>query len=413
MERIDLHNYEAFLLDYSEGNLATEDLVLLKVFILEHPELEIDLNDFDLPYIPPEKESADFKDTLKRPETGVEDEELLNYLEGRLSSEERALFELKLKEDKVLANNLELYRRTILAVEPLIVVDFKAILQKTDDDLVLNNKLIAYVENQLTHSEKTEFEKELGSNPALQKELQIFSKTILVADQSLLYPDKEALKKENKVIVLFNLRSAGLMAAAILLLLGMAFIYRQYSSKEKIDSGLSKKNETRSDKQAPVNNPTVAAPGQEELPVNVDNVGTGEKKLARNDIKPGLQPSEQKDIPETTENVQPEIAHISEEEKTETPQTTEQTEIAVAVAKKENNVDSITNRQNFLTLSYDLDGEDDFSGTKRQNKKGGLWKRAVQVAKQANKMGVKSIDGQEDSENKYRLSFNSFSVGKK
>jgi len=176
---------------------------------------------------------------------------------------------------------------------------------------------------------------------------------------------------------------------------------------------LSKKNETRSDKQAPVNNPTVAAPGQEELPVNVDNVGTGEKKLARNDIKPGLQPSEQKDIPETTENVQPEIAHISEEEKTETPQTTEQTEIAVAVAKKENNVDSITNRQNFLTLSYDLDGEDDFSGTKRQNKKGGLWKRAVQVAKQANKMGVKSIDGQEDSENKYRLSFNSFSVGKK
>lgn len=43
MSRINLNNYEAFWLDYLEGNLSTEDTAELMLFISQHPGLDIDL----------------------------------------------------------------------------------------------------------------------------------------------------------------------------------------------------------------------------------------------------------------------------------------------------------------------------------------------------------------------------------
>ncbi len=446
MNTIDLHNYEAFLLDCSEGNLAAEDIVLLKAFVVEHPELEIDLDDFDLPYIPAENHAADFKNALKRTETGLTDEELLNYLEGNLSAEECFLFELKLEKDEVLANELELYRKTILAADIDSAFNFKVALKKTEEDLVLNNRLILYVENQLTPTEKIEFEKELGLNSTLQNELQLVSKTILVADESLIYSDKAALKKENKVIALFSLRTVRTLAAAILLLLGLSFIYRYYNSKEEVKGGLADHNKTKLNNTTSIINPTVILQPQQKLPVNTSSP---EKKLAKNIVNRDLESDTEKEKIEKTpvsfqsktlalnlykdtaspgnpirvsrqsivditrEKQQPALINTNEVEKIIVPQKQEQPEVVATVSKKENNVDSIVNRQSYLLFSDDLDGGEDVAGTKDENKKSGLWKRAVQLAKQANKLGVKSVDGQENSENKYRLSFNSFSVEKK
>jgi hypothetical protein len=47
------------------------------------------------------------------------------------------------------------------------------------------------------------------------------------------------------------------------------------------------------------------------------------------------------------------------------------------------------------------------------NAKKGFWKRAVDIAKQANKLGLKSLDGEETTNQNYLLSFNSFSVEKR
>ena len=46
--KIDIQNYEAFLLDYMEGNLSSEETVALQLFAAQHPHLEIDLNDLEL-----------------------------------------------------------------------------------------------------------------------------------------------------------------------------------------------------------------------------------------------------------------------------------------------------------------------------------------------------------------------------
>ena len=64
MEKITLNNYEAYLLDYFEGNLGLDDLALLKTFINQHPELAIDLNDEKLPSLNTENLNFEFKSEI-------------------------------------------------------------------------------------------------------------------------------------------------------------------------------------------------------------------------------------------------------------------------------------------------------------------------------------------------------------
>ena len=414
MTIIDLHNYEAFLLDYSEGHLAANDIAVLKAFILSYPELEIDLNDFELPYLTQEEHTADFKTSLKKGEEVFPDEELLNYLEGNLSLTQSLDFEKRLACDKTLAANLEAYKKTILSPPIQELADFKNSLYRTEDDLVLNNTLIAYHEKQLTALEALALEKELRLNPLLQKEFGLISKTVLSADPAIVYPDKEALKKENKVIALFSIRTIGSMAAAVLLLIGLAFIYNYSTSKAKVEGGLarlpvlSKTNE--STKQAPVESLT---PKQQASYKEVQALLADKKMNTVNTkIKDVIKTSIEQ---ETPTKVQEEVAPlpIANAHQKESPVVSEDQKSELASnSKPENLSDSITNKQNYLLVAEELVDYSDPVDTKASKQKG-FWKRAVQLAKQANKLGVKSIDGQENSENKYRLSFNSFSVGKK
>ncbi len=45
MSKINLHNYEAFWLDYLENNLSPQDTAEFMLFVSQHPELSIDLED--------------------------------------------------------------------------------------------------------------------------------------------------------------------------------------------------------------------------------------------------------------------------------------------------------------------------------------------------------------------------------
>src|SRR5688572_29500841 len=112
MEEITLNNYEAFLLDYSEGSLAPVQVEQLQIFLSSHPELRIDLNDLDLVSISTDKIVFENKEQLRKT---VSDEELiLNYLENTLSIPDKLLFEERLAADPQLVGEVELYRKTFL-----------------------------------------------------------------------------------------------------------------------------------------------------------------------------------------------------------------------------------------------------------------------------------------------------------
>jgi hypothetical protein len=72
MNRINFINYEAWLLDYAEGNLSIEDIAELLLFLEQHPELQMDVDnlmEFTLPS--DEIISADFKHQLHKDEAAI------------------------------------------------------------------------------------------------------------------------------------------------------------------------------------------------------------------------------------------------------------------------------------------------------------------------------------------------------
>jgi len=161
MSKINSHNYEAFLVDYFDGNLSDVLITELKAFVIANPQLNIDLDDMDLPSFSEEGIEAGFKNDLKKTDTFLEDEELINYLENNLTEADKKIFEVKLVNDIALNNELKGYKKTILINEPALVFNEKAELVKTDDDLILNNSALAYLEGQLEASGKLQFEAEL------------------------------------------------------------------------------------------------------------------------------------------------------------------------------------------------------------------------------------------------------------
>lgn len=413
MKHIDLHNYEAFLLDYSEGNLNAEDSLALKTFVLNHPELEIDLSDFGLPYLTADSEVADFQSSLKRTEEALADEELLNYLEGNLSTDEKRSFEAKLVTNPHLTKDLENYKKTLLAADTNEVYKLKPELKKSEEDFILINPSISYIEKQLSEAETLQFEKELKSNLELQKEFDLVSKTILTTDKSIVYPDKESLKKENKVFVLFSLRTMGSMAAAILFLIGFVFVIKFYNTKKSNGVQISvlepKDSSTQSADRTQENIARVMIEPQQELP-DIEAPSFHKEKTIKQINKTIVEEKAplEKEIPDMlAEKKIIEMDVVETKKMIEKPIENEQNPL---VASNTNTTQTLT-KQNYLLLAEDIIEEDDLNSS--DDSKKGFWQRAVQLAKQVNKLGVKSIDGEEDSKNKFRLSFNSFSVEKK
>src|SRR3954471_2967016 len=96
MSRITLNNYEAYLLDFSEGKLNAEDIRQLDEFFKIYPELDLRSETKELPELSILDESFEEKAGLLKTEVYLEDERVLSYLENILTSEETSVFENEL-----------------------------------------------------------------------------------------------------------------------------------------------------------------------------------------------------------------------------------------------------------------------------------------------------------------------------
>ncbi len=115
MSKIDLHNYEAFYLDYTEGNLSTEDTAELLLFLENNPAIKSELDDFDLITLNSlENEQVDFSGLKQNINPENAEEYIIGSVEGQLNEEDE--LELKAliaanKHVELLANR---YKKTIL-----------------------------------------------------------------------------------------------------------------------------------------------------------------------------------------------------------------------------------------------------------------------------------------------------------
>lgn len=410
MSKINSHNYEAFLVDYFDGNLSDVLITELKAFVIANPQLNIDLDDMDLPSFAEEGIEAGFKNDLKKTDTFLEDEELINYLENNLTEADKKIFEVKLVNDIALNNELKGYKKTILINEPALVFNEKAELVKTDDDLILNNSALAYLEGQLEASGKLQFEAELKTNSTLQKEVALLNKTKLEATTSIQFPDKVSLKKETKVIALFSFRKLASMAAAILLLIGLAFVFNYYNSKPIIPNQLANSISNNVNKVIDTIDSLNLATTKSKALIANNVTNAAESKSPSKGNRKDLNIAKTNTVVLNENEILPLANNLIENESKAVfaNNNTSKVDTTTTLLSNLNSTTPKFAKQNYLIVEVAEEEEAVASTTVKK----GFWKRAVDIAKQANKLGIKSLDGEETPDKNYVLSFNSFSVEK-
>ncbi len=326
MHKIDIHNYEAYLLDYSEGNLTGELQVELELFLIQHPELEINLDELSLVTL--ENESASFSN--------------------------------------------------------------KNSLKKSEADLVSETQFIGYIENQLPENERLALEKSCSINPSLAKELALYNNTIAKADETIVFENKQSLKRKPKVIW-FNFSATQYAAAAcIVFLIGLFILW----PKTSIDSETS----TIADKTDAVTSQTVSSKNNTIEPTHNTNDLTSPKESNTSFAPQALAPivtkkekallatnnSSQKN---NTSSIKDTIhSTIKNAPIIETPKNEALIALNTAsVAKPKTIVQVIT------------ENDDELVTANPDKKKKGIWAAASRALKNLNHAGVKTVNGDEET----------------
>lgn len=406
MHIINEHNYEAYLLDFSEGHLQASLIVELRAFIFAHPELGIDLLDLELPVLEiSNKEQIDHNELLK--EFTANEELVLHYCENLLSAEESKDFEEKIQHDHRLKSLFENYRKTYFVQEENMAFD-KSCLHKTEDAYLLDNSVLNYLEGQLNWEEKLAFEMRLETNAILQSELKAYSTTLLQADLAIKYPNIADLRKEPKVISLFGNRAVRFAAAASLFLLIFSFLYWLINPSSDAVQEAPNQLAAMENKRLPENKiqtkkETVPAFVIEKIePISRQN-----------------EPSDKGKDTETEENTPDKFVQNTHEPVPTSPTVsiTANPTVDIAVAAlpiAEDKVEAIKVVNSLRYNSVDeLAVSEDLQEFEIGEKKSDLWHKAIDLAKRANKMGITAVTAEESKKTrKYRLSLNSFSVEK-
>jgi hypothetical protein len=325
MSGINQHNYEAYLLDSMEGRLTAEQQLELDSFMALHPELAIDLED---------------------------------------------LAEMTFDPQQAVFPN-------------------KAALKKTGADLVSGEQFIGYIEQQLSPEESLRVEEHCAADPVLAKELDLYKKTIAVADANIVFEDKEKLKRRTKVI-LFNFRAASFAAAASVLVLLMLYmlwpaktadvITNSYAMRDLRKASGNGSSATHTNDSQPSIKDHTSLPEHHMENSLVKQTPTPEKLIAHNQQPNHVSPTHTTSItnPDTVSN----LVKVNEKIKVKELTPPEPKEpVLIAAASNKTKVDVITEN----------DGED----PAESQKKAGFWAMAGKTLKGLNKAGVKTVNGEE------------------
>ncbi len=220
---INRNNYEAFFLDYHEGNLAPQQVAELLLFIEQHPELKEEFESFEN-FSLENFSDISFGDTsgLKKQITiENKNEYFIRAIENNLNPTEQQLVDLFLIQHPQYKTDFELFQKTKLTADLSVVFEDKDVLK--DIAITTDYLLIASVEGLLTKQESSMLNHQLAVDAEMKQNYAVYQQTKVTADPAIVFENKEELKrKERKVIPLFYYVAA---AAAIILLFGLSVLF--------------------------------------------------------------------------------------------------------------------------------------------------------------------------------------------
>src|ERR1035437_8682868 len=118
----------------------------------------------------------------------------LDYLEGKLKISQIDEFLDFLEQNRDLKDELHQFENVHLPEEQIFFTDKGKLYKSVSDQTVIHeNKLIAYLEGDLEKEERIGFEAYLANHQELQKEYNLFVKTRLIPDSEIRIPDKHKL----------------------------------------------------------------------------------------------------------------------------------------------------------------------------------------------------------------------------
>ena len=271
--KINKDNYEAYFLDYHEGNLTPSEVEEMLVFIELNPELLSEFEEYEpVSIIPDNKVRFQDKESLKKsgPGTGRQisaeniEEFLLSETEGILREEELQqlnsfiLANPRFEKDRKLFKLAHLKADETLRFSRKESLKHKAIPTGNINETNYENFLIQEVEGTLSADDLLELAEFLRLNPHLANDRKLFGLTRLRPDSSITFAGKASLK--HSIVPLRRIVYYALSAAATLLILFGIYFSRQNESRTIELAGNQSSGLSKTHIAAPVHIPPPAVP---------------------------------------------------------------------------------------------------------------------------------------------------------
>jgi len=224
------NNFEDYAIAMVEGTISEKEKSLLETFVLAHPEFRVQLDAFRASKLKAD-ESVVFeaKSSLKKTSVAVTidniDELLIAKSEGQLASHEEQAVDVFVAKHPEYKKDLELLAKTKLVADPSEVFELKNKLKKGSILITEENfeqYLISASEGLLNREELKVFNAFVATHPKYRNALALFAATRLQPDMSIVYEDKEGLKRKEKGGAIWwsvNIRYAA--AAVVVIVLGI------------------------------------------------------------------------------------------------------------------------------------------------------------------------------------------------
>lgn len=237
--KINIENYEEYILDYLEGNLDEGLLLDFEIFLVNNPSIASEVEnllDYSLPSnsinVPDQNCLKKNLDSLPSTSITIEnfDERYLEYIEGNATESQQEELRVFMENNPSKNIDAKIISSTILVADKSIIFERKQELRVMEvgtstiiDDLNFEEFCVANSEGILDEESYNQLNAFIAGDKAKQKTFELYSRLVLTPNNSIVFEGKQKLKK-SAIVIGFYPRVAKIasIAAILVVVFGIA-----------------------------------------------------------------------------------------------------------------------------------------------------------------------------------------------